>query len=142
MLLKEIMTKDVECLWPQATLKEAAKRMKEFKIGSIIITKEGNPIGIITDRDIVVRALAHGADVNSERVENIMSTPLAFCYEDQTMEEAAELMEAKGIRRLPILGRDRKLVGLVSISDVAVDGNNKKLTGRVLETISLASVLH
>lgn len=140
MQLKEIMSKDVELLDADATLNEAARKMKDRNIGSIPVRKGDRLAGLITDRDIVVRGLAMGADPMTEKVSNIMTSPIVYCFEDQTIEEAAQVMEEKGIRRLPVLSREKRLTGFVSLHDVACDGKDEKLTGRILQSVSQAAV--
>ena len=140
MQLKEIMTKDVELLDSEATVKDAARAMKRRNIGAIPLRKGDRLVGMVTDRDIVVRALADGLDVGKIKVSQIMTSPIAYCFEDQSIEEAAQIMEEKQIRRLPVLSRQKRLVGFVSLGDVAVQGHDEMLSGKVLEAVSEARV--
>ena len=140
MTLKEIMTKEVELLDSEATVKDAAQAMKRRNIGAIPLRKGDRLVGMITDRDIVVRALADGLDVGEVKVSQIMTSPIAYCFEDQSIEEAGRIMEEKQIRRLPVLNRQKRLVGFVSLGDVAIQGHDEMLSGRVLEAVSEAAV--
>jgi CBS domain-containing protein len=140
MQLKEIMTKEVELLDSEATVKEAAQAMKRRNIGALPLRKDDRLVGMLTDRDIVVRALADGLDISKVKVSQIMTSPIAYCFEDQSIEDAGKIMEEKQIRRLPVLNRQKRLVGFVSLADVAVQGRDDLLSGKVLEAVSLASV--
>jgi CBS domain-containing protein len=135
MLLKDVMIKKVQKIDSDATLGEAAEKMRNLNVGALAVQNRDGLCGMITDRDIVVRALAIGADPATEVVANIMSAPVFSCYDDQTLEDAAVIMEEKKIRRLPILDKEKKLVGIVSLSDMAVEGGNEKLTGEILQAV-------
>jgi CBS domain-containing protein len=94
---------------------------------------------MVTDRDIVVRAVAEGRDPNTTKVADVMSPQVAYCFEDQRVEEAAQMMEARQIRRLPILDREKQLVGIVSLGDIAIGTRDEQLAGQVLEEVSAPS---
>lgn len=136
MQLREIMTRDVEVVKSDASLKQAAAKMKDLDVGLIPVCMGEKLSGILTDRDITVRATAEGRDPSKTKVSDIMSPEVAYCFEDQEIEEAASLMEVKQFRRLPILSRDKKLVGIVSLGDLAVHTGNKQLAGETLKEIS------
>ncbi len=136
MQLKDLMTPDVEVVRPQTLLREAADRMRELNVGVMPVCDGGRLVGILTDRDIAVRAVADGDDPNTTSVADVMSGDVCFCYEDQAVEEAAELMEQQQVRRLPILDREDNLVGIVSLGDLAVDGQDEKLKAQVVESVS------
>ena len=136
MQLREIMTRDVEVVKSDASLKQAASKMKDLNVGLIPVCMGEKLGGILTDRDITVRATAEGRDPLKTKVSDIMSQEVAYCFEDQEIEEAASLMEVKQIRRLPILSRDKKLVGIVSLGDLAVHTGNKQLAGETLKEVS------
>ncbi|MEZ4617561.1 MAG: CBS domain-containing protein [Caldilineaceae bacterium] len=136
MLLKEIMTHDVEVVDPDASIQEAASKMKSLDIGSLPVCQGKKIQGMITDRDIALRAVAGGHDPNKTKVTDVMTADLYYCFDDQPVSEAAGLMQRHQIRRLPIVNRDKELVGIVSLGDLAVDVDNQKLAGTTLETVS------
>jgi CBS domain-containing protein len=136
MQLREIMTLDVEVVDSKAVLKEAAAKMKRFDVGVMPICDGEKLKGMLTDRDITVRATAEGRNPSKTKVSEIMSTDPAYCFEDQEVEEAVSLMEVKQIRRLPILSRDNRLVGIVSLGDIAVHTGDKNLAGDTLQEVS------
>lgn len=136
MLIKELMTRNVEIIRPDATIQEAAKQMKSLAVGSLPVC-DGNKIeGMITDRDITLRAVADGRNPAQTKVRDVMTEELHYCFEDQPVHEAAGAMQRYQIRRLPIVNRNKELVGIVSLGDVAVDVDNQSLAGATLETIS------
>ncbi len=92
--------------------------------------------GMLSNRDITIRATADGRDPTKTKVGEIMSTEIAYCLEDQEVEEAVSLMEARQIRRLPILDREKRLVGIVSLGDIAVHTGDRDLAGETLQEIS------
>jgi CBS domain-containing protein len=136
MQLREIMTPDVEVVDSKAVLKEAAAKMKQLDVGVMPVCDGEKLKGMLTDRDITVRATAEGRNPSKTKVSEIMSTDLAYCFEDQEVEEAVSLMEVKQIRRLPILSRDNRLVGIVSLGDIAVHAGDKNLAGDTLQEVS------
>jgi CBS domain-containing protein len=136
MQLSDLMTHDVEVVRPNTSLRAAAKRMRELNVGVMPVCAGKRVVGILTDRDIAVRAVAEGDDPNDTTVEEVMTRDVAFAYEDQSLEEAAELMEQFQIRRLPILDRNEELVGILSLGDLAVDGQDEKLKAQVVEGVS------
>jgi CBS domain-containing protein len=139
MRLGEVMTRDVEVIGSNAPLKEAAAKMKELDVGLIPIC-ESELKGTLTDRDITVRATAKGRNPSETKVSDIMSREIAYCFEDQEIEEAMSLMEARQIRRLPILNREKRLVGIVSLGDLAVHTGQNELLGETLKEVSRPAV--
>ncbi len=136
MKVQQIMTRDVECIQPDRTLQEAASRMKALDVGALPVCGNNRLEGMITDRDIVVRAIAEGHDPRQEKVSDAMTRELACCAEDQDIEEAARLMNAKQIRRLAVINGNRQLVGILALADLAVGSGSPRLTGQTLERIS------
>jgi len=90
----------------------------------------------LTDRDITIRATADGRDPSKTKVSEVMSTDLAYCLEDQEVEEAVSVMEARQIRRLPIVNQNKRLIGIISLADIAVHVGDRDLSGETLEEIS------
>jgi CBS domain-containing protein len=121
MKLSSIMTGGIETIRPQATLAEAAKKMASQDIGSLpVCSDRRSVIGIITDRDITVRAVARGMDPNQTRVEEVMTKDVLSCSSDSEVEEACVLMEKRQVRRLLVTGDDDTPVGIVSLGDIAL----------------------
>ena len=135
MKIHDIMTPHARCVCPHESLVLAATLMRDLNVGALPICDNGRLAGVITDRDITVRAVAEGSDPNSTPVQAVMSHDLVYVFEDQEMEEAARLMEVKQIRRLPVLSREKRLVGIVSLGDLAVDGG-MQISGEALKEIS------
>jgi len=135
MKVRDIMTTSVEAIAPDTDLVAAARRMKELNVGSLPVVNEGRLIGIITDRDIVIRAVAEGRELLLERVESHLTSGPTTISPDADVQQASELMAREQIRRLPVVEGDR-LVGFLAIGDLAVDLNKDKLVGNVLEKIS------
>ena len=136
MQLREIMTRDVEVVHPNATLEEAARKMDDLNVGPLPVCDGDRLVGMITDRDIAVRATAGGRDPKATRVQDAMTRDVVYGFEDQDVREAARIMEEQQIRRLVILNRDKRLVGIVSLGDLAVDAGDDRQTGEILERVS------
>src|SRR5688500_12159648 len=134
MQVSEVMTRSAECIRPDATLSEAAKLMRDLDVGPLPVCGDNERlVGMITDRDIVIRAMAEGHDPNQTRVESTMTPGVIYCFDDQDVSEAAELMMDRQIRRLVVLNRDKRLVGIVSLGDLAVETGDDLLVGNALE---------
>jgi len=136
MKLRDVMTRDVEVIHPDATLREAAETMEALDVGPLPVCDGARLVGMITDRDLVVRAMSAGQDPNSAKVREVMTPDVAYCFEDQDVTDAAQMMKDKQIRRLVILDRDKRLVGIVSLGDLAVETGNDRMSGDVLEKVS------
>ena len=136
MQVKEIMTREVEVIHPNNTLEEAAKKMKDLDIGPLPVCEDKRVLGMLTDRDITVRATADGQDPWTSKVNEVMSPQITYCFEDQDVTEAARLMKEKQVRRLLVLDRGKRLAGIVSLGDLAVEARNEQLVGEALEGIS------
>lgn len=136
MQIKDVMTQDVEIIESDMTLQDAASKMDTLNIGVLPVREGDQLVGMLTDRDITVRAVAAGRDPKQTQVGEVMSPDIVYCYEDQDVKDAAQMMATHQIRRLPVLNRDQQLVGIVSLGDLAVEVNNDKLTGQALEEIS------
>src|SRR5262245_2807955 len=130
------MTRACECIAPDSNLQQAAQRMKALDVGSLPVCDNDRLAGMVTDRDIVVRAVAAGRDPKTIAVRDILTPHTVCCFEDQDVEEAARLMKERQIRRLPVLNRDKRLVGILSLGDLAVSCGNNQLSGETLERIS------
>ena len=136
MQLREIMTSDVQLTNPAMKLKDAAALMRDGDFGLLPVGEDDRLVGTITDRDITVRAVAEGKDPNTATVRETMSEGIRYCFEDQEVDEAAELMSEEQIRRLPVLNRDKRLVGIVALADLATTMEAAEPAGQALEGIS------
>jgi CBS domain-containing protein len=136
MQLKDVMTRQVEVISPDASLEEAARKMDELNVGPLPVCEGGRLVGLVTDRDITVRATAAGKSPRSTTVREAMTTDVLYCFDDQDVREAARLMETQQIRRVPVLDHSHRLVGIVSLGDVATEARDDRLSGEVLERVS------
>ena len=136
MLLKEIMTHDVGVVTPGDTLEHAAHMMDVLDVGPIPVCEGKRVVGMLTDRDITVRATAAGCDPKTTLVCDVMSADVVSCYEDEDVRDAATLMEEKKIRRLLVMNRANDLVGIVSLGDLATEAGDPKQPGEVLKKVS------
>jgi CBS domain-containing protein len=121
MQLKDVMTTKVQLADPAIKLKEAASMMRDGDFGRLPVGANDRLVGTITDRDIAVRAVAEGKDPNTTTVGDVMSEGIRYCFEDQPVEEAARMMAQAQVRRLPVLNRDKRLVGIVALADIAAE---------------------
>ena len=136
MKLSTIMTGGIETILPQASLAEAAKKMASQDIGSLPVCAEARRVvGIITDRDITVRAVARGMDPNQTRVEEVMTRDVLSCSSEAEVEDACQLMEKRQVRRLLVTGQDDTPVGIVSLGDIALCLRESQ-AGEVLKKVS------
>src|SRR5215510_11709403 len=140
MHLGEIMTMNVEVIGSNASLKEAAAKMRDLEVGFIPVCEGDELKGTLTDRDITVRATAEGRIPSRTNVSDIMSKEIAYCFEDQEIEEAMGLMQARQIRCLPILNREKRLVGIVSLGDLSVRAWQNILLGETFKELSRPAV--
>jgi CBS domain-containing protein len=136
MKIKEIMTGDFETISSGSSLTAAARKMQSLNVGVLPVEEEGRIIGLITDRDIVVRGLAEGHEPSSTEVRDILTADLVCCHENDTVEEAVRLMEDNKVRRLIVCDRDGTPVGIVSLGDIAAKSGQEQLAGEALEMIS------
>lgn len=133
--IRDVMTHNVKILSPDATLKDAARQMRDGDFGLMPIGENDRLVGTLTDRDIVVRAIAEGFDPGT-KVRDVMSTGVLWAYENDSVETACQIMKDNQIRRLPIISREKRLVGILALGDLAVDGADIKAAGEALSDIS------
>lgn len=119
MQVKDIMTRDVEIASPDDSIRSAAQRMIECDCGVLPVGKDDRLVGMITDRDMVTRAVAKGYDPEECTVGEVMSHDVKYVYEDETTEDIARNMMTLQVKRLPVLSRKKRLVGIVSLGDLA-----------------------
>ena len=136
MQVKEVMTHNPEVVRPEALLQEVAEKKSTLDVGILPVCDGDQLIGLLTDRDVTVRATAAGCDPTLIQVCDVMTTHLVYCFEDQDLSTAARMMERCQIRRLPILNREKRLVGIVSLGDVALHSGDQALAGEALQNVS------
>ena len=135
MEIRELMTKGCSYLAPNTSLAQAAQKMREDDIGSLPIGENDKLIGMVTDRDIVVRGIAEGKDASATSVSEVMSDNLYYCFDDQLADDVASNMSEMQVRRLPVVDREKRLVGIVTLGDLAAKGAPAKAK-KALEGIS------
>ena len=136
--LKDLMSRDVKGINPDMTLGEAAKKMRDGDFGMMPVGEDDRMIGTISDRDIAIRAVAEGKDA-STKVRDMMSEGIAWAYEDDSVEQAALIMSERQVRRLPVVDRDKRLVGIVALGDFAVESSEIRPAAEALSEISRPS---
>ena len=133
--LKDVMSRDVQVISPETTIREAARTMHAGGFGMMPVGENDRMIGAISDRDIAIRAVAEGKGPGT-KVREIMSAGIWWAYDDDTVEHAAKLMSEHQVRRLPVVDRDKRLVGIVALGDFAVDKSDIKPAAEALSRIS------
>lgn len=137
MQVKEVMTAGVECAHSYDPIAGAAQRMRDLNVGSLpVCGEEDKLVGMLTDRDITVRATAAACDPCGTMVRDVMTPDIITCFEDEDVRHAAEIMEERQIRRLPVLDANKRLVGMLSLGDLAVKTADERLSGEALERVS------
>lgn len=140
MKAREIMSREVHVVAPSATLEDAAKLMDQFDVGALPVCDGERLVGMLTDRDITLRATAGGKDPKTTRVHEVMTPDIAYCCDDEDLEEVARKMELHGMRRMVILDRDKRLAGIISVDDFASRTEDAELAGEILEeTVATAA---
>jgi CBS domain-containing protein len=133
--VSEVMTKNVQIISPEATIKEAAQQMRGGDFGMLPVGENDRMIGAISDRDIAIRAIAEGKE-SSTRVRDVMSEGLVWAFDTDSIEDAAKLMSEHQIRRLPVVDKDKRLVGIVALGDFAIDSSDIVPAAEALAEIS------
>lgn len=134
MEVRKVMSRPVHSVRPRTTIREAAGLMRKYDVGVLAVEENGLPIGIVTDRDIVIRILPEWPDAGTRPVSDAMSLAPISCFADQDVSLAAVIMGDEQIRRLPVLSRSNRLVGILSIGDIAEDVS-EELAGEALGEI-------
>lgn len=137
MQVRDVMTWGVECIGPNDNIQHAAERMRELDVGVLPVCGDNDRlVGMITDRDITIRATADSCNPGLTRVRDVMTPNVIYCFDDQEVGEAAQLMKDNQIRRLVVLNEGKRLIGIVSLGDLAVDTHDDALAGATLEAVS------
>jgi CBS domain-containing protein len=140
MKVKELMTKEVEVVHPDDSLMEVARKMRIRDTGFLPVCDGDRLVGSVTDRDLVLRAIAEGIDPKTSLGRDLVTSPIVYCYDEDSVEEAAKLMEQHQIRRIVVVGRkDKRLAGVLSLGDIATNGT-KETSAEVLQSVSEPTV--
>lgn len=141
MKISECMSRDVRTISPERSIREAAQVMAAMDIGALPVGADDRLIGMITDRDIAVRAVAEGRTPDTT-IKDVMTADIRYCFEDEDVKHIAENMGDNQVRRLPVLDRSKRLVGIVTLGDLACGKADETTTGKALGAISRQGGLH
>ena len=134
-MLKDLMSRDVRVIGPEMSIGEAAIQMRDGDFGMLPVGEDDRMIGTISDRDIAIRAIAEGKG-SQTKVRDVMSDGIAWAYEDDSVDKAVKIMSERQVRRLPVVDRDKRLVGIVALGDFAVDVAQIRPAAEALAEIS------
>ena len=140
MKVSQIMTRDVRLLSPDQTIREAASLMADVDVGSLPVGDNDRLVGIITDRDIVIRAIAQGKSADT-KVAEVMSKEILYCFDTDEIDDVARNMGKAQVRRLPVVNSDKRLVGIVSLGDLARN-DDPTTVGRTVSRVSTPGGKH
>jgi len=135
MKVREAMHQGAQWVSPDTSIRELARLMREHDIGSVPIGENDRLVGMVTDRDIVCRAVADGKNLDNLKARDVMSEGIFYCREDADLQEAVRLMEEKQIRRLPVIDQNKRMVGILALGDISNAGP-RNLSGEVLQAVS------
>ena len=136
--LKDLMSRDVKVISPDMSIGDAAKQMRDGNFGMLPVGENDRMVGTISDRDIAIRAVAEGKGADT-KVRDVMSEGIAWAYEDDSVEQAVKIMSERQVRRLPVVDRDKRLVGIVALGDFAVESSEIRPAAQALSEISKPS---
>ena len=137
MQVSEVMTRNVECIRPGDSVLDAARKMRKLDVGPLPVCGDNDRlVGMLTDRDIVIRAVADARDLQEVKVQDVMTPDIHFCLDHHDVHQAARIMHDKQVRRLVVLNDDHRLVGILSLGDLATETGDDEMTGEALEGIS------
>ncbi|GAB3486159.1 CBS domain-containing protein [Azotobacter salinestris] len=136
MKIQDIMTHDVQTIRVDQTLREAAEMMEQIDSGALLVNEGDRLVGMLTDRDIAIRAVAKGKD-NDTQVREVMTPNVCYCFEDEDVQHVAENMADIHVRRLPVMNREKRLVGVVSLGNIA-ECHNPSVSDTVLQGVTQA----
>jgi CBS domain-containing protein len=138
--VRDIMTRNIERVRPDDTIQEAAYAMRERNIGFLPVCDLDRFVGMVTDRDITVRAVAEGRDPKTTRVRAVMTPDAICCHEDDDLNEAARLMRDRRVRRIVVLNSRNRLAGILSLGDLAAAGEDPHCVGELLQAVTEPTV--
>jgi CBS domain-containing protein len=135
MKIADVMTRDVRVIQPDRTVRDAARLMDEMNVGVLPVCDGRRLVGMITDRDIAIRGVAGGGNAAGMKIREAMTNEVRYCFDDEDTATVAEKMAGWQVRRLPVLNRDKRLVGIVSLGDLAI-GDQGEAPHRALKGVS------
>jgi CBS domain-containing protein len=135
MKVKQAMHKGVQWVNPSTSVEKLAALMQQHDIGAIPIGENDKLVGMVTDRDIVCRCIARGGDPKTATARDVMTEGIVFCLDKQELDDAARLMEAKKVRRLPVINGKKRMVGILSLGDI-YNRARRRLGGEVMQAVS------
>ena len=135
MKVRDVMHRGVSWVEPNTTISEVARMMRVNDIGSVPVGENDRLVGMVTDRDIICRAVAEGSDVNTLIVREVMSKPIIYCRADDDLQLAIRIMEKNKVRRLPVIDKDKRLTGMLALGDISQIGG-QELAGEVMRSVS------
>ncbi|HTF86332.1 MAG TPA: CBS domain-containing protein [Cellvibrio sp.] len=136
MQIKDVMTTDVKTLAPDQSIREAASLMADIDSGALLINEGDRLVGMVTDRDIAIRAVAKGLDCDTP-IREVMSNTIRYCFDDESVQDVAQNMAENEMRRMPVLNREKRLVGVVSLGNIA-SCHNQQTSDTVLQGVARA----
>ncbi len=136
MFVREIMRDKAEVIRFDRSVQEAAQMMRKGNFGSLPIEQNDRMVGMITDRDITIRVVAEGLDPKETKVIDCMTEGISYCYDDEDADAVARKMASVQVRRLPVINRNKRLVGIVSLTDMARNARNEKLTQEIVSQVA------
>lgn len=135
MRVKDVMHKNVTWVSPTTSVCEIAKKMRDEDIGAVPVGDNDRLVGMVTDRDLACRGLANGHDLSKLSARDVMSKPIVYCHADDQLNKTAEVMQSKNVRRLPVINEQKRMVGILSLGDLASKASHT-LSARVLSAVS------
>jgi CBS domain-containing protein len=135
MKVKDVMHKGAEWIAPQTPVTDIARRMRDLDVGSMPVGENDRLIGMVTDRDIACRGVADGNDLGKLTARDVMSKGIFYCMENEDLEDALRIMEQKQVRRLPVINDRKRMVGILSLGDIA-DAASHELSGEAIAAVS------
>ena len=136
MQAKEVMSSNIRIIPSNTSIQAAAELMRQMDIGTLPVTEDGQIVGVLTDRDITIRAVAEGADPGSTSARDVMSRDVVSCYEDEDARDVATVMETNNVRRVVVINRRNEAVGLISVDDLALYPETKPFADEVVKQFS------
>jgi CBS domain-containing protein len=136
--IAEVMTRDVRTVTPQDNLQQTARLMADLDVGALPVCEDGRLLGMVTDRDITIRATAEGMSAQDTRVERIMTREVNWCFEDEALDDVMSKMAGSQIRRIPVVSRENRLVGIIALGDLVTrtQGSEETEVQEVVEMVS------
>lgn len=135
MKVKQMMHKGVEWVSPDTSVSTIAKKMQQYDVGAIPVGEDDRLIGMVTDRDITVRAVANGKDLSKVTARDVMSKGIFWCHDNEDVTKAADMMESKHVRRLPVIDENKRMVGMLSLGDIS-HAASQRTTAEVTKAVS------